>query len=55
MSKKARMMLVKTMHRFYQREQIILRIVETAKPNKQGVFVIQLTGEELNFLRQEVS
>jgi len=55
MSRRARTILIESMRRFHDREQVILRIVETAKSNGQSGFVIYLTPEDLDVLRSKAS
>lgn len=55
MSKIARTILIETMRRFHDREQVILRIVTTAKPNGQGAFTVLITSEELDILSRKAS
>ena len=55
MSKKARQLLIETMHRFHRREQTIKHLVAIARLNVDGSYTVQLTAEELALLKQEAS
>lgn len=51
----AHQILVDTMRRFHDREQLIQRIIQTAKPKSDGSFVVRLTAEDLSCLRKEAN
>lgn len=55
MSKLAHKILVDTMRRFYDREQIIRHIIQTAKPKADGSYIVHLTADELSCLKKEAN